>query len=104
MLARSGELPTRGDWVFEVKWDGFRGLLSTERALRLGSRRGWDMTDLVPELASFPVFGTFDGELVAFDDAGAPDFPLVWERMLMRRSGIAVTYVIFGEFCAALSN
>jgi hypothetical protein len=52
------------------------------------------MTDLVPELAAFPVYGMFDGELVAFDAAGAPEFPLMCERMLMRRSGIAVTYVI----------
>jgi hypothetical protein len=29
------------------------------------------------ELASFPVFGIFDGELVAFDAHGNPDFPLV---------------------------
>jgi hypothetical protein len=34
------------------------------------------MTDLLPELASFPVFGIFDGELVALDSHGAPDFPL----------------------------
>jgi len=24
MLAKSGKLPTRGVWSFEVKWDGFR--------------------------------------------------------------------------------
>jgi ATP-dependent DNA ligase len=35
------------------------------------------MTDLLPDLASFPTFGTFDGELVALDSSGAPDFPLV---------------------------
>jgi bifunctional non-homologous end joining protein LigD len=70
MLARSGPIPTRGDYAYEVEWDGFRGLLSTENGLRLRSRRGWDMTELVPELASFPVFGIFDGELVAFDSMG----------------------------------
>jgi bifunctional non-homologous end joining protein LigD len=53
MLARSGQLPTRGDWAYEVKWDGFRAIVSTEgEALRVRSRRGWDMTDLVPELAA----------------------------------------------------
>jgi hypothetical protein len=30
MLARFGQIPTRGDWAYQVKWDGFRGLLSTE--------------------------------------------------------------------------
>jgi bifunctional non-homologous end joining protein LigD len=95
MLARSGPIPTRGDYAYEVKWDGFRGILSTEHGLRVRSRRGWDMTDLLPELASFPVFGIFDGELVAFDTSVAPDFPLVCERMLMRRRHIPVVYVIF---------
>jgi ATP-dependent DNA ligase len=39
MLAQSGQLPTRGDWSFEVKWDGFRAIVSTEGdALRVRSR------------------------------------------------------------------
>jgi bifunctional non-homologous end joining protein LigD len=53
------------------------------------------MTDLLPELSSFPVFGVFDGELVAFDSQGTPDFPLVCERMLMHRRHIPIVYVIF---------
>jgi len=95
MLARSDTLPTRGDWSYEVKWDGFRAIVSTESGLRIRSRRGWDMTELLPELASFPAFGTFDGELVALDAKGVPDFPLVCERMLMRRRDVAIVYVIF---------
>jgi bifunctional non-homologous end joining protein LigD len=75
MLARSGQIPTRGDWAYEIKWDGFRALVSTEGRFRIRSRRGWDMTDLIHELATFPVYGTFDGELVAFDENGSPDFP-----------------------------
>ena len=96
MLARSGPIPTRGDWSFEVKWDGFRAIVSTEGApLRVRSRRGWDMTPLLPELSALPASGTFDGELVAFGPDGCPDFPLLCERMLMRRPGIAVTYMVF---------
>jgi bifunctional non-homologous end joining protein LigD len=96
MLARSGPIPTRGDWSYEVKWDGFRAIVSTEGVpLRVRSRRGWDMTPLVPELSALPVAATFDGELVAVGADGAPDFPLLCERMLMRRPGIAVTYIIF---------
>jgi ATP-dependent DNA ligase len=30
LLAKSGKLPTRGDWSFEVKWDGFRAIVSTD--------------------------------------------------------------------------
>jgi ATP-dependent DNA ligase len=31
MLARSGRLPAHGDFAYELKWDGFRALVSTER-------------------------------------------------------------------------
>jgi bifunctional non-homologous end joining protein LigD len=95
MLARSGPIPRRGHYSYEVKWDGFRGILSTENGLRVRSRRGWDMTDLLPELASFPTFGIFDGELVAFDASGVPDLPLVCQRVLMRRRHISVVYIVF---------
>jgi bifunctional non-homologous end joining protein LigD len=96
MLARSGALPTRCDWSYEVKWDGFRAIVSTEGApLRVRSRRGWATEELVPELSALPVSATLDGELVAFGDDDSPDFPLLCERMLMRRSGIHVTYVVF---------
>jgi bifunctional non-homologous end joining protein LigD len=95
MLARSGPIPTRGDWSFEVKWDGFRAIVSKEtEPLRVRSR-GWDMSELLPELSALPTAATFDGELVAFGLDGAPDFPLLCERMLMRRTGIHVTYMIF---------
>jgi hypothetical protein len=53
------------------------------------------MTDLVPELATLPIFATLDGELCAFGPGRSPDFPLICERMLMRRSGIRVTYMVF---------
>jgi ATP-dependent DNA ligase len=53
------------------------------------------MTDLLPELASVPVFRVFDGEIVAFDTEGRPDFPLVCERMLVRRRHIRVVDVLF---------
>jgi bifunctional non-homologous end joining protein LigD len=96
VLARSGPIPTRGDWAFEVKWDGFRAIVSTEtEPLRVRSRRGWDMTALVPELSALPISATLDGELAAFGPEGAPDFPQLCERMLMRRTGIHVTYMIF---------
>lgn len=53
MLARSGRMPTGGNYSFEVKWDGFRAV-STEGPLRVRSRRGWDMTEHVMFLAHRP--------------------------------------------------
>jgi ATP-dependent DNA ligase len=43
MLARADDLP-RGDYACEVKWDGFRAIVSSEDGLRVWSRRGWDRT------------------------------------------------------------
>jgi bifunctional non-homologous end joining protein LigD len=95
MLARPGPLPTRGDYAFEVKWDGFRAIVSTEDGLRVRSRRGWDMTEQVEFLAKLPMRAVLDGELVALDGDGKPDFPLVCERVLMKRRAIALTLMVF---------
>ena len=72
MLARSGRLPVSGDYAYEVKWDGFRAIGSTEGPLCVRSRRGWDMTEYVLLLAQLPVRAVLDGELVALDEDGKP--------------------------------
>ena len=54
MLARTGPLPTRGRWAYEVKWDGFRAIVRSGDDFRVRSRRGWDMTGLAPELEALP--------------------------------------------------
>jgi ATP-dependent DNA ligase len=59
MLARYGPVPARGRWTFEVKWDGFRGLGCTGDDFRVRSRRGSNMTELVPELKQLPARGIF---------------------------------------------
>jgi bifunctional non-homologous end joining protein LigD len=94
MLARSGRLPTQSGYAFEFKWDGFRAIVSTEHGLRIRSRRGWNMSELVPELGGVPVSAVLDGELVAFQD-GQPDFPRVCERFLQRDSTIPITFIVF---------
>jgi bifunctional non-homologous end joining protein LigD len=93
MLARSGSIPN-GDYTFEVKWDGFRALVSLNGDFRVRSRRGWNMTPLLPELADLPAEATFDGEIVAFAD-GLPHFPLVCDRLLHRDRSVPLTFVIF---------
>ncbi len=93
MLARSGAIPT-GDYAFEVKWDGFRALVSRNGDFRIRSRRGWNMTALLPELADLPADAIFDGEIVAFAN-GRPHFPLVCDRLLHRDTSIPLMYVIF---------
>jgi bifunctional non-homologous end joining protein LigD len=94
MLARPGPLP-HGDYAYEVKWDGFRAIVSTEAGLEVRSRRGWSMAEQLPELRRLPTGLVLDGELVVFGEDGRPSFPLVALRVLHGRSSIPVTLVVF---------
>jgi bifunctional non-homologous end joining protein LigD len=94
-LARSGRMPTSGNYAYEVKWDGFRAIVSTEGPLRVRSRRGWDMTPHVGFLAQLPVSAVLDGELVALDVDGKPDFPELCECVVMRRTSAPLTFIAF---------
>jgi bifunctional non-homologous end joining protein LigD len=62
MLSRPGPLPLGSEWSFELKWDGFRAIVSTEDGLYVRSRRGWDMTTVLPELRRLPAGLVLDGE------------------------------------------
>jgi ATP-dependent DNA ligase len=80
MLARSAPLPTGVGWSYELKWDGFRAIVSTEDGLRVRSRRGWNMTPVLPELRKLPTGLLLDGELVAWKGP-VPWFPHVCRRV-----------------------
>jgi ATP-dependent DNA ligase len=41
MLSRPGPLPSGSGWSFELKWDGFRAIVSTEGAAPQGEARQW---------------------------------------------------------------
>jgi bifunctional non-homologous end joining protein LigD len=73
-LARSGPVPAGRGWRFEPKLDGFRCLTCTHGGrFRAVSRRGWDMSGLLPWLGRLlPPDVQLDGELVAYDRDGRP--------------------------------
>jgi bifunctional non-homologous end joining protein LigD len=76
--------------------DGYRCLVCTHDRFLARSRRGWNMSALLPELEdALPANVQLDGELVAFDADGKPDFHRLSERMLYGRTGISVTYKAF---------
>jgi ATP-dependent DNA ligase len=50
--------------------DGFRALTARTAASPFASRRDWNMTTFVPELAELPARRIFDGEIVSFDACG----------------------------------
>jgi bifunctional non-homologous end joining protein LigD len=94
MLSRVGPLPSGAGWSFEVKWDGFRAIVSTVDGLAVHSRRGWNMTGRVPELQELPPGLVLDGELVAFRE-GNPWFPDLCARILHGHHYIPVVFVVF---------
>jgi len=94
MLARPGPLPSGPAWSFELKWDGFRALVSTQNGLRVRSRRGWDMTPCLPELRRLREGLVLDGELVAWKGK-EPWFPNLRRRILTNDLSVAVTFVAF---------
>lgn len=89
MLASPGAIGELGDateWAFEMKWDGIRTIARVgDGQLHLTSRNGIDLTRTYPELASLvdlvPESTVLDGEIVAMNKAGRPDFGLLQKRM-----------------------
>lgn len=75
-----------GDWVFEVKWDGYRAIAAVSGgAATLTSRRGLDLTGAFPELAELGRLlagheAVVDGEVVFFDEQGRPSFERLQNR------------------------
>ena len=94
MLAVAGTLPSDdGRWAYEVKWDGVRALVAVEDGrVRLRSRAGNDVTASYPELGAVRLDGDalLDGEVVAFDAGGRPDFGLLQSRMHVGRPPAAL--------------
>jgi bifunctional non-homologous end joining protein LigD len=107
MLATAGQVPRGPGWAFEFKWDGVRAVVATAGdAMRLTSRLGNDVTAGYPDLAGIGVLtggrpALLDGEIVALDAAGRPDFGLLQDRMHVRhptpelQSRIPVSFYAF---------
>ncbi|MBG6183582.1 bifunctional non-homologous end joining protein LigD [Arthrobacter sp. CAN_A214] len=90
MLATLGSaqaIPDPEDWAYEMKWDGVRAIATVNGgAIQLTSRNGNDMTPLYPELGDLAEFvsaetAVLDGEVVALNKAGRPDFGLLQTRL-----------------------
>jgi bifunctional non-homologous end joining protein LigD len=78
-LARSLEKPPTGPgWAHEIKFDGYRMQLRTAGGkATLLSRKGLDWSAKFPQIARSGAGladGIIDGEVVALDHTGAPDF------------------------------
>src|SRR3974390_2791275 len=94
MLARSSDkLPASPDYVYEVKWDGIRALVSLDEGqIRIHGRNRMEFTSqfpelLIPEQAFRATSGLFDGEIVCLEADGRPNFKNVIHRMQQKTEG-----------------
>src|ERR671936_1641828 len=79
------ELPERGGWRYEPKWDGFRGVLENDGGeLALWSRNGRPLLRYFPELRPLgdllPPHSALDGEIVISRE-GKLDFDSMQMRL-----------------------
>jgi bifunctional non-homologous end joining protein LigD len=89
MQAASAEAPfSSPDYLFEVKWDGLRCILfrDADGTVRLQDRSLHDITADLPEVVAaarrVPRGSVIDGELVATDHEGRPDYTRLRERLV----------------------
>lgn len=72
--------PSGSDWIYEVKWDGYRLAIHIEpTGVRIITRGGHDWTDRFPTIAEAAQklgvrSAILDGEAVVLDEVGKSDF------------------------------
>jgi bifunctional non-homologous end joining protein LigD len=100
MGASLGSHPFRDDdWLYEIKWDGYRiEAVVRDGNVRLFTRNGNDAETYFPKLLTPASWidareAIVDGEVVALDDNGVPDFSLLQERISAYRSARDVALV-----------
>jgi bifunctional non-homologous end joining protein LigD len=88
-MATLADRPPRGDdWLFEIKWDGVRGLCLVENGeLRILSRSGNRCERQYPELSVLPHYieaeqAILDGEIAVLDERGVSSFALIQPRIM----------------------
>jgi bifunctional non-homologous end joining protein LigD len=92
------------DWLYEVKWDGYR----VESVIRNGKAKLWtrnlkDAETYFPNLLTPPTWidareAIVDGEVVAVDEDGRPDFSLLQERISSSRAGRSASGLVYQVF------
>ena len=102
-LATLVDAKPAGDWIYEIKFDGYRLLarIGDDGEVRLLTRNGNDWTARLPELANAigdlrlaPAW--LDGEIVVLGQHGVPDFQALQNAFDRGRQALgAVRYFVF---------
>lgn len=82
MLAGIAPEPFSGkEWAFEIKWDGYRAVADLRKDIQLYSRNGLSYAEKFKKVANALKIQqhdmVLDGELVAYDSSGKPNFQLL---------------------------
>jgi bifunctional non-homologous end joining protein LigD len=96
-LCRSLERPPSGEeWLHEIKFDGYRVQLRVvDGRASLKTRAGLDWTEKFPAIARAGAGlsdALIDGEIIALDDNGAPDFAALQAAISEKRTEDLVFY------------
>lgn len=80
MLAKESDKPfSDKNWIFEIKWDGYRAIAEVNNGdVKLYSRNGNSFLSAYPivveELSKMKLNAVLDGEIVVLNEQGNPDF------------------------------
>ena len=99
-------MPTSNDWIYEIKYDGYRMLAFIEnKKIKIISRNGVDFSKklqkLCKKLQNLDKNCVLDGEIVFFDDKGRSDFSKL-QNALKNDKDNEICFVVFDLL--ALSN
>ncbi|MGP3789687.1 DNA ligase D [Pseudomonas sp. B392_1p] len=103
-LATLVDRPPPGDWLYEIKFDGYRMLACiTDDGVRLYTRKGNDWTERLSQQAeAIAELGLpnswLDGEVVVLNEKGLPDFQSLQNAFDLGRSQEIVYYLFDAPF------
>ena len=92
------DVPTGNSWIHEIKYDGYRLLISVGDGVATAyTRNGLDWSDkfkaLVKAAAKLPAGCLIDGEAVALDEEGKPSFQLL--QSTLKGGGAPLAFFAF---------
>lgn len=99
MLCKSVEKPfDDSSWAFEIKWDGYRAIADLRNDdINLYSRNGLDFSQKFKKITNALKIQEhemiLDGEIVAYDDKGKPNFQ--WLQRIGENPNLALIYQVF---------
>ncbi|MDB4936186.1 MAG: ATP-dependent ligase [Labilithrix sp.] len=95
------DVPTHGDWVYELKYDGYRAIATLEDGkVRIASRNGKDWTDHFPGIAEAlshvrAKTAVFDGEIAYVMEDGRTDFQKLQNALSGAADAGRLVYFVF---------